>query len=91
MRSVVLLTGGLCRRRHSLTCCALLAFVISQARRSVSDADMAKYSAFAATMQQQRASLGGGMGASNFRFPRAGGGGGGSAGAAGADEEDLYS
>ena len=63
-----------------------------QARRSVSDADMAKYSSFAATMQQQRSNLGGGMGAANFRFPRAAGSGGASASAAdAADDEDLYS
>jgi hypothetical protein len=68
-----------------------------QARRSVSDSDLAKYSSFAASMHQARANLGGGMGVSNFRFP-GGGGGGGSAAAAGAwaagaeDEgEDLYS
>lgn len=42
------------------------------ARRSVSDADLAKYSAFAATLQQQRAQLGtGGTSLSNFKFPQA--------------------
>jgi transitional endoplasmic reticulum ATPase len=67
------------------------------ARRSVSDADLAKYSAFASTLQQQRAAMGGGQGTSGFSFPRAGGGGGGGdganagAGAAGAEDDDLYS
>lgn len=73
-----------------------------EARRSVSDSDLAKYSAFAATMQQQRAAMGGGQGVANFKFPRgaagATGGAGGDGDAAGAapgaaapaDEEDLY-
>lgn len=61
------------------------------ARRSVSDADLAKYSSFAATMQQQRSNLGGGMGAANFRFPRAGGGSASAGAADAADDEDLYS
>jgi len=76
---------------------------MAHARRSVSDADLAKYSAFASSMQQQRAAMGGGVGADNFRFPDRGGAGGSGAGAgagAGAggasggaddDEEDLYS
>lgn len=61
------------------------------ARRSVSDADMARYSSFAATMQQQRSAMLGGAGASNFRFPTGAGSGAG-AGAADAeeDDEDLY-
>jgi transitional endoplasmic reticulum ATPase len=69
-----------------------------EARRSVSDADLAKYSSFAATMQQQRAAMAGGQGVSNFRFPRRGEGstlGGGSSGqapaAAAEDIDDLYS
>jgi len=42
------------------------------ARRSVSDADLAKYSSFAQTMQQQRAAIGGVPGGlANFRFPDA--------------------
>ena len=41
-----------------------------EARRSVSDSDLAKYSAFAASLQQQRAAMGGGQGVSNFKFPR---------------------
>jgi transitional endoplasmic reticulum ATPase len=63
------------------------------ARRSVSDADLAKYSAFASTLQQQRAAMGGGQGTSGFSFPRAGGGdgAGAGAGAGAAEEDDLYS
>lgn len=65
------------------------------ARRSVSDSDLAKYSSFASTLQQQRAAMGGagGGGASGFSFPRAAGGGdaaGGGGAAAGAEEDDLY-
>ena len=72
---------------------------MKEARRSVSDSDLAKYSSFATTLQQQRSNLGGGTGVANFAFPNAGGGvhgGAGttqpSAGAAGtaAEEEDLY-
>jgi transitional endoplasmic reticulum ATPase len=71
------------------------------ARRSVSDADIRKYQAFAQTLQQSR-----GFG-TDFRFPeQAGGGGGGapaggapaagggafaSGGAAAEDDDDLYS
>ena len=75
------------------------------ARRSVSDADIRKYQAFAQTLQQSR-----GFG-TDFRFPEggaapgaggggapaaaaAGGGGGGafaSGGAAAEDDDDLYS
>ncbi|KAL8168036.1 hypothetical protein V2J09_009535 [Rumex salicifolius] len=62
------------------------------ARRSVSDADIRKYQAFAQTLQQSR-----GFG-SEFRFADASGGGAGGAGsqpfasaAGGADEDDLYS
>jgi transitional endoplasmic reticulum ATPase len=69
------------------------------ARRSVSDADLAKYSSFAQTMQQQRAAIGGVPGGlANFRFPDAAGMAGAAASAqassaAGAhdDEDDLYS
>lgn len=66
------------------------------ARRSVSDSDLAKYSSFAATMQQQRSALQAGAGAGGFRFPDHGGGAGGAvedAGAAAGEEEDddLYS
>jgi hypothetical protein len=85
-----------CPLGHSLPlvlawCAGIVATCTPQARRSVSDADMAKYSSFAASMQQSRANLGGGMGAANFRFPTAGGGSAGAAAAGGADEEDLYS
>lgn len=38
------------------------------ARRSVSDADLMKYSSFAQTLRQQRATIGG-TGVDNFRFP----------------------
>ncbi|KAJ6362583.1 hypothetical protein OIU77_030422 [Salix suchowensis] len=59
------------------------------ARRSVSDADIRKYQAFAQTLQQSR-----GFG-SEFRFAEAGAGATGSdpfaASAGGADEDDLYS
>jgi transitional endoplasmic reticulum ATPase len=74
------------------------------ARRSVSDADIRKYQAFAQTLQQSR-----GFG-SDFRFPEGGAGGGGApaggapasgagaaapafagAGGAAADDDDLYS
>lgn len=40
-----------------------------QARRSVSDADLQKYSSFATTLQQQRSAMNSGAGVSNFRFP----------------------
>lgn len=60
------------------------------ARRSVSDADIRKYQAFAQTLQQSR-----GFG-SEFRFETNTSGGGGTtdpfvASAGGADEDDLYS
>lgn len=62
------------------------------ARRSVSDADIRKYQAFAQTLQQSR-----GFG-TEFRFSEASTGGGVAAGsdpfatsAGGADEDDLYS
>lgn len=68
------------------------------ARRSVSDADLAKYSSFAATMQQQRAAMNDGQGADHFRFPTHTAGNndaGAGAGAAAADDDDddmdLYS
>merc|ERR1719238_1360183 len=70
------------------------------ARRSVSDADLAKYSSFAQTMQQQRAAMNGGQGVDNFRFPaRAPGAAGDNNAGAGAgvaaadsdDDVDLYS
>jgi transitional endoplasmic reticulum ATPase len=59
------------------------------ARRSVSDADIRKYQAFAQTLQQSR-----GFG-SEFRFAEASAGATGSdpfaAAGGGADEDDLYS
>lgn len=59
------------------------------ARRSVSDADIRKYQAFAQTLQQSR-----GFG-SEFRFSENSAGGGGTepfaTSAGGADEDDLYS
>ena len=59
------------------------------ARRSVSDADIRKYQAFAQTLQQSR-----GFG-SEFRFPETGTAAGSdpfsTSAAAGADEDDLYS
>ena len=59
------------------------------ARRSVSDADIRKYQAFAQTLQQSR-----GFG-SEFRFPETGGSTVGSdpfaTSAAGTEEDDLYS
>ena len=70
------------------------AAAMSQARRSVSDADLMKYGSFAESMQQQRSQLL--RGANSFQFPEtgAGGGGGGGGGAAMGgdddDEEDLY-
>jgi len=69
---------------------------VRNARRSVSDRDLAQYSSFAQTMQQARAQITAGGGSlANFRFPaRAGGGAGGPGGAAGAagadDDDDLY-
>lgn len=55
------------------------------ARRSVSDADLAKYSSFAATLQQARSQMVGGRGVDNFRFPGAPGA---PAAAAAADDDD---
>uniref|UniRef100_A0A7S0K0V3 AAA+ ATPase domain-containing protein n=1 Tax=Cafeteria roenbergensis TaxID=33653 RepID=A0A7S0K0V3_CAFRO len=55
---------------------------MKEARRSVSDADLAKYSAFASSMQRQRSQMGGGVGADNFRFTAPAGGAEGAAAAA---------
>lgn len=67
---------------------------VRQARRSVSDRDLAQYASFAQTLQQSRAAVSGSTGGSlaTFAFP----GQDGNAGAGGAaddddDEEDLYS
>jgi transitional endoplasmic reticulum ATPase len=71
---------------------------VRQARRSVSDRDLAQYASFAQTLQQSRAAVSGATGGSlaTFAFPESGSGGGGGAAAGGAaaeeeDEEDLYS
>merc|ERR1712071_600033 len=67
---------------------------VRQARRSVSDRDLAQYASFAQTLQQSRAAVTGASGGSlsTFAFPAQSGGG---AGAAAAeeedDEDDLYS
>ena len=68
---------------------------VRNARRSVSDRDLAQYASFAQTLQQSRAAVTGAAGGSlaTFAFPE---GGGAAAGAGGAaddddDEEDLYS
>merc|ERR1712137_1348634 len=63
---------------------------MAHARRSVSDQDLMKYSAFAQSMQQQRAAIGG-VGANNFRFPQRGATGDNAAAADDDDDEDLYS
>jgi len=66
---------------------------VRNARRSVSDNDLAQYSRFASTLQQSRANITTGGGSlAGFTFPQAAP----QAGAAGAlgaadDEEDLYS
>jgi transitional endoplasmic reticulum ATPase len=72
---------------------------VRQARRSVSDRDLAQYASFAQTLQQSRAAVSGAAGGSlaTFAFPESSGGatgGSGAAAEAGADEddeEDLYS
>merc|ERR1712014_190411 len=69
---------------------------VRQARRSVSDRDLAQYASFAQTLQQSRAAVTGSTGGSlaTFAFPEAAGGTtGGEAAAADDDddEEDLYS
>merc|ERR1711959_460588 len=67
---------------------------MSQARRSVSDADLLKYGSFAQTLQQQRGAILGGQ--TSFRFPGQASGIGASGGGAGDmmdeddDGEDLY-
>lgn len=65
---------------------------VRNARRSVSDRDLAQYSSFAQTLQQSRANITSGGGSlATFQFPQAAaaaaaGGGGGEA----AEEDDLY-
>ena len=69
---------------------------VRQARRSVSDRDLAQYASFAQTLQQSRAAVSGATGGSlaTFAFPdqsEANAAGGGAAAADDDDEEDLYS
>jgi transitional endoplasmic reticulum ATPase len=67
---------------------------VRQARRSVSDRDLAQYSSFAQNLNQSRAAMTGpgGGSLSTFAFPgQAGGAAGGAAAAAAEEEEDLYS
>jgi transitional endoplasmic reticulum ATPase len=69
---------------------------VRNARRSVSDRDLAQYSSFAQNLQQSRAQMSGpgGGSLSTFSFPGAAAGAGGAAGGAAAaaeEEEDLYS
>ena len=70
---------------------------VRNARRSVSDRDLAQYASFAQTLQQSRAAVTGASGGSlsTFSFPEQSGGGAaaaaGSAAAEEDDEEDLYS
>ena len=70
---------------------------VRNARRSVSDRDLAQYSSFAQTLQQSRAQLtSGGTSLSTFAFPAAQaqamaqGGNGANMGGAADDEDDLY-
>jgi transitional endoplasmic reticulum ATPase len=62
---------------------------MKEARRSVSDSDLAKYSSFATSMQRQRSQMGGGRGAENFSFSDAPGASS-SAAAATDDASALY-
>jgi len=69
---------------------------VRQARRSVSDRDLAQYASFAQTLQQSRAAISGTTGGSlaTFAFPEQSGGAGATGGEAAVeedDEEDLYS
>ena len=71
---------------------------VRQARRSVSDRDLAQYASFAQTLQQSRAAVSGATGGSlaTFAFPEANAAAGGATGGTAAaaeedDEEDLYS
>ena len=68
---------------------------VRNARRSVSDRDLAQYASFAQTLQQSRAAVTGASGGSlaTFAFPESGGGAAaaGDAAADEDDEEDLYS
>jgi len=70
---------------------------VRQARRSVSDRDLAQYASFAQTLQQSRAAVSGATGGSlaTFAFPEASGAAAEGVASAGGDddddEEDLYS
>ena len=70
---------------------------VREARRSVSDNDLAQYSRFAQNLQQSRSQMTAGGGSLNsFQFPQAAGSGSASGAGAGSasaqdDEEDLYS
>jgi len=68
---------------------------VRQARRSVSDRDLAQYASFAQTLQQSRAAVSGATGGSlaTFSFPDTGGDTAEGVGVAAADDddEDLYS
>merc|ERR1711971_622843 len=67
---------------------------VRNARRSVSDRDLAQYASFAQTLQQSRAAVSGASGGSlaTFAFPeQSGGAGAGGDAADDDDEEDLYS
>merc|ERR1739844_683944 len=67
---------------------------VRQARRSVSDRDLAQYASFAQTLQQSRAAVTGAQGGSlsTFAFPEQGNmAEGGTAAEEEEDEEDLYS
>ncbi len=66
---------------------------VRQARRSVSDRDLAQYASFAQTLQQSRASVSGSTGGSlaTFAFPDSGASNAQVAAADDDEEEDLYS
>merc|ERR1712134_144480 len=66
---------------------------VRQARRSVSDRDLAQYASFAQTLQQSRAAVSGATGGSlaTFAFPDQANMGGDAAAEDDDDEEDLYS
>merc|ERR1711953_988698 len=66
---------------------------VRNARRSVSDRDLAQYASFAQTLQQSRAAVTGSAGGSlsTFAFPEQGNMAEGGAAEEEEDEEDLYS
>merc|ERR1719245_2417626 len=65
-------------------------YAVRQARRSVSDRDLAQYASFAQTLQQSRAAVSGSTGGSlaTFSFPESSGTAGGDAGAGGGGDDD---